>query len=347
MIEIDGSQGEGGGQVLRTSLALSIVTGQPIHITRIRARRKKPGLAAQHLSGVIAAARIGKARVSGAAIGSTEIGFEPGSSPRAGDYRFDISEMAGRGSAGAVTLLLQTILLPLALAAGPSRVVIRGGTHVPMSPPACFVEHVLLPALARLGLDAALEHVEWGWYPLGGGEVSVRIAGGAKLSGIDLTRRGEPQQVIGLATASNLPSHIPQRIAARANNRLKDAGLRPGVQPLREGGPSTGVGISVAVIYQNVAAGFSALGEKGKPSEAVADEALDALIEHHEQGAAVDPHLTDQLLTAMALADGPSALSSSRITLHTLTNIGVINHFLPRRFTVDGVEGQPGLVRVE
>jgi RNA 3'-terminal phosphate cyclase (ATP) len=222
---------------------------------------------------------------------------------------------------------------------------VRGGTHVPFSPPVHFVEHVLLPALARLGVSASIAHVHWGYYPIGGGTVIAHTDGNARLAGVDLTDRGGIRSVAGLATASNLPSHIPQRISARANNRLKELGLRPAIEPQRVGEVSTGVGLSVAVSYENGLGGFSALGERGKPSEAVADEALDALAAHHEHGAAVDPHLADQLLVAMALADGPSALSTSAITLHTLTNIAVIGQFLPGRLTVEGEEGQPGTIR--
>jgi RNA 3'-terminal phosphate cyclase (ATP) len=346
MIEIDGSQGEGGGQILRTALAASIITGQPVHIGRIRAGRRKPGLAAQHLAGVLAAAKISKAAVSGAKIGSTEVTFQPGGAAQSGDYHFDISIMAGRGSAGAVTLLLQSILLPLAFADGPSRVTIRGGTHVPLSPPAHFAQHVLLPALARMGLRATLDHTQWGWYPLGGGEMALHVDGSTRLKGLTLTERGDVRQVIGLAAASNLPSHIPQRIADRANRRLQEVGLKPGVQARHEGGNSTGVGVSIVVDYGSVSAGFSALGEKGKPSEAVADEAVDALLAHHRQGAPVDPHLADQLLLAMAFADGPSAMTTSQITRHSRTTIDVIHLFTPRRFQVDGSEGESGTVTV-
>jgi len=346
MIEIDGSQGEGGGQILRTALAASIITGQPAHIDRIRAGRRKPGLAAQHLAGALAAAHISMASVSGARIGSTEITFQPGGPAQPGDYHFDITVMAGRGSAGAVTLLLQAILLPLAVADGPSRVTIRGGTHVPLSPPAYFAQHVLLPALAGMGVRAALDHTQWGWYPLGGGEIALHVDGGARLKGLELTRRGEARQVIGLAAASNLPSHIPQRIADRANRRLKEAGLKPGVEARRESGTSTGVGVSIVVDYGSVTTGFSALGEKGKPSEAVADEAVDALLAHHRQGAPVDPHLADQLLLAIALADGPSAITTSQITRHSRTTIDVIHSFTSRRFHVDGNEGESGTITV-
>ncbi len=347
MIRIDGSQGEGGGQVLRTALALAALTGQAVEIVNIRARRRNPGLAPQHLAGVLAAARICNAEVEGAHIRSTRLIFRPATSPQAGDYEFDISRMAAQSSAGAVTLLLQTVLLPLALADGPSYLLLRGGTHVAWSPPVHYVEWVLLPTLTRLGLRASIRLVTWGWYPIGGGQVEVTIEGGARLQGIDLTQRGALVELKGVAAASNLPSHIPQRMAARANNLLREAGLPTNIQPLRTGGPSTGAGLFVAVRYEHSIAGFSALGERGKPSDVVAEEAIRPLITFHQQQAALDEHLPDQLIPALALAEGPSVLSTVAITQHVLTNIAIVQHFIKRPIKVEGAEGQAGIIRVE
>lgn len=346
MIRIDGSEGEGGGQILRTALALSILTDQPFQIVRIRAGRRNPGLAPQHLAGVLAAARICDAEVEGAHLGSGELIFRPGRSAAPGRYTFDISQLAGKGSAGAVTLLLQAILLPLALAAGPSHLTLRGGTHVAWSPPVHYVEWVLLPTLAQAGLQATIRLLKWGWYPRGGGEVEVTIQGQARLRGLDLVERGQFLDLRGLAVATNLPAHIPQRISGRLNNLLRAEGLPPRVQPLRTTGPSTGAGVFVSLSYENVTAGFSALGERGKPSEKVANEAAAEVIAYHRQTAALDPHLPDQLLPVLALAGGPSALSTQRITRHVLTNVAVIGRFVERPITVEGNEGEPGLIRV-
>jgi RNA 3'-terminal phosphate cyclase (ATP) len=346
VIEIDGSQGEGGGQILRTSLAFSILTGKAIRLTNVRAGRRNPGLASQHLACLLAASEICDARVDGATIGSTQIVFEPGGPAAPGYYSFDISRMAGRGSAGAVTLLLQAIMLPLALARSESTLTLRGGTHVAWSPPVHYLRWVLLPTLAQMGAEATIEQSKWGWYPQGGGEVQVTIHGGAELRGVDLTRRGELVSLEGVAVASNLPAHIPQRIAARANNLLKAAGLPPRVEPERAGGPSTGAGVFVGLTFDGVRAGFSTLGRLGKPSEEVASEAIEALLAYHHQPAALDPHLPDQILPALALARGPSMLGTQEITRHTLTNIAVIRHFVERPITVEGTEGQPGFIRV-
>jgi RNA 3'-terminal phosphate cyclase (ATP) len=346
MITIDGSEGEGGGQVLRTSLTLSILTGAPIHIMKIRAGRRSPGLAPQHLAGVLAATRICHAQVRGAHLRSTELIFEPGGPARSGHYDFDISQMAGQGSAGAVTLLLQSIMLPLGLASGTSHLSLSGGTHVAWSPPAHYVEWTLLPTLARIGLRADSRLSAWGWYPQGGGRLEVDIAGGAALTGIDLSDRGDLVEVKGVAAVSNLPSHIPQRICGRANNALREAGLPGSVQPIRAAGTSTGAGLFVTLVCDHARAGFSALGEKGKPSEAVANEAVGDLLAYYRQGAALDRYLPDQLLVALALASGPSTFTTVEITPHLLTNASVIRRFVDRRIEISGEAGQPGTVHI-
>lgn len=347
MIHIDASQGEGGGQVLRSSLAMSIITTRPIDLTGIRAGRRNPGLAPQHLAGVRAAAHICGAEVEGDALGSQELIFRPAGPARPGDYTFDIQALAGQGSAGALTLLLQTLLLPLALADGPSRLTLRGGTHAAWSPPVHYVFWVLLPMLRRIGVSAAIELSTYGLYPKGGGEARVTIDGSADLRGAMLTDRGEFVGLEGLAVASNLPSHIPQRISGRANNLLREAGLPPRVEPLRVSGPSEGAGVFIALAYEHVMAGFTGLGRPGKPSDEVAEEAVQPLIQYHRQTAALDPHLPDQLLPALMLAAGPSLLSTVEITRHTLTNITIVQHFVERRVDVQGLEGQPGFIRVE
>lgn len=346
MIEIDASQGEGGGQVLRSALAMSIISDQPVHLTRIRARRSNPGLAPQHLAGVKAAAQICGADVEGAELRSQELTFTPHGFARAGTYTFDIQELAGQGSAGATTLLLQTVLLPLALADGSSHLTLRGGTHVAWSPPVHYVRWVLLPVLDRIGIHADVELVDWGWYPKGGGEVRVTIRGGSEPRGIQLTDRGAFVNLRGVAVATNLPSHIPQRISGRANNLLREAGLPTNVEALRVSGQAEGAGIFVAAAYENIIAGFTGLGRPGKPSDEVAEEAVIPLINYHRRTAALDSHLPDQILPALMMAQGPSLFSTVEITQHTLTNIAVVQEFIDRSVDVKGAEGQPGFVQV-
>jgi RNA 3'-terminal phosphate cyclase (ATP) len=336
---IDGSYGEGGGQILRTALALAAVTGRAIRIEKIRAGRKSPGLAAQHLTGVRAAAAVCNARLTGDELGSQTLTFAPGSLPQAGDYVFDVAEARAGGSAGATTLVLQTILLPLALVAGDSTVTLRGGTHVAWSPPFDYVHDVWLPALARMGLSATLELVSWGWYPLGQGEIWGTIQGlgtGLKPSPLTLVERGALRRVRGRAVAANLPSHIPQRMADRARSLLVEAGVDARIEPLRVRAACAGAGIFLAAEYDHVRAGFNALGARGKPSEAVAEEAVATLLAHRDSGAALDQHLADQLILPLALAGGESRFSVEQVTRHLITNAWVVEQFGLARVSIAG-----------
>lgn len=335
MIKIDGSYGEGGGQVLRTSLSLAAITGQPIRIDRIRAGRQKPGLAAQHLTAVRAAATICQAEVQGDALGSMTLEFIPGSSAQAGRYTFDVSQAREGGSAGTVTLVLQTILLPLALATGDSEVTLRGGSHVTFSPPFTYIEQVYLPMLNRMGVQASARLSAWGWYPQGGGEVELLLSGGSKLRGLNLLERGDLRQVRGLAVVTELPSHIPQRMASRAENLLHQADLKAHVQPLRERGVGPGAGIFLTAEYENSLAGFSTLGRVGLPAEKVAQMACEELLDFHKTGAPVDVHLADQLLLPAALALEASQFRVAQINTHLTTNAWVIEQFGVARITVD------------
>lgn len=345
VIEIDGSYGEGGGQVLRTALALSAITGQPVHIERIRAGRRNPGLAPQHLTGVLALAEICGAEVRGAAIGSTELLFQPRSKPRPGTYVFDVVGAAGRGSAGSVTLLLQTLLLPLALVEGGSRLTLKGGTHVPWSPPFDYLAHVYLPMVARMGVKADCRLDAWGFYPIGGGQITADVYGKRRpFTPLSLLERGDLKRIRGAAVACNLPTHIAQRIADRARNVLVDAGLPADVTPKRERGAGPGAGLFLMAEYEHSLAGFSALGAKGKPSEQVADEACRDLLAYHASGEPVDGHLADQLLLPMALAAGRSEFRAARVTQHLLTNAHIIEQFIPTRIEVGGSEEEPGTI---
>jgi len=327
---IDGSYGEGGGQILRSALALAAITGRAITIQNIRAGRKNPGLAAQHLTGVRAAAAVCRARVTGDGLGSPTLTFLPGGPPQAGEYVFDVSEAREGGSAGATTLVLQAVLLPLALAAGDSSLVIRGGTHVAWSPPFDYVQDVWLPMLARLGVMAGLELVRWGWYPAGQGELRATVHGlGGRLepSSPVLMERGPLRRIWGRAVAANLPSHIPQRMASRARSLLAGAGLVAQIEPLRVRAVSAGAGIFLTAEYEGVRAGFSALGARGKPSEAVAEEAAMALLSHRDAGQALDQHLADQLVLPLALAGGTSTFGVERVSRHLTTNLWVLEQF--------------------
>ncbi|ARV62956.1 RNA 3'-terminal-phosphate cyclase [Nostocales cyanobacterium HT-58-2] len=326
MIHIDGSYGEGGGQILRTSLSLAAITSQSIRIENIRAGRPKPGLAAQHLTSVRAAAAICNAKVQGDALGSMTLEFIPGGAVQAGSYTFDVSEARQGGSAGAVTLVLQTILLPLVLANGKSQVTLKGGTHVTHSPSVTYIQEVYLPIVQRMGVQVEVELNAWGWYPQGRGQVQLFV-NGSSIDGINLVTRGDLQQVQGLAVVTELPSHIPQRMASRAENVLREEELKPCVQPLRARGVAPGAGLFLTAKYENSLAGFGALGRIGLPAEKVADMACEELLKFHQTGAPVDEHLADQLLLPTALASGGSEYRVAEVTRHLMTNAWVIEQF--------------------
>jgi RNA 3'-terminal phosphate cyclase (ATP) len=334
-LTLDGSHGEGGGQILRTALSLSIMTSRPFRLVNIRMGRRTPGLLPQHLSAVRAAAAVSGASLSGDDLGSTELTFAPSHQPRAGRYVVDVAEMTERGSAGSVTLILQTLVVPLALAEGASEVIVHGGTHVEWSPPFDHFAVSYLSALRRMGLQVEAQLRRWGWYPIGKGEVVCTISGrsmpgeGGRASPcpIEALERGALRRVGGRAVAANLQAHIPQRMADRAHAALADLGVPVEIAAQRVSAACAGAGIFVHSEYESWTAAFSAYGRIGTPSEAVADEAIAALREHHASGAAVELHLADQLLLPLSVAGGPSTFTTVRSTRHLATNAWVIGKF--------------------
>ena len=332
MIEIDGSWGEGGGQILRTSLSLAAITGQPFRLNNIRAGRLKPGLAAQHVTAIRAVAVICKAQVQGDELGSMSLEFRPTCPPQGGNYTFDVTQAREGGSAGSVTLILQAILLPLAVAQGDSIVTLKGGTHVAWSPPVTYIEQVYLPLLQPLGVQAELELQAWGWYPRGGGEVELRVKGSnsptpSPLRNFQLLERGNLRQIQGLAVVTELPAHIPQRMADRAQKLCKDANLKAQIQPLRAKGIAPGAGFFLTAVYEGSRAGFSALGRVKLPAEKVAEMAVKDLLQFHANGAPVDSFLGDQLLLPAALGSGTSEYRVAKVSQHLRTNAWTIAQF--------------------
>ncbi|MGE5155597.1 MAG: RNA 3'-terminal phosphate cyclase [Bdellovibrio bacteriovorus] len=340
-ILVDGALGEGGGQVLRSALSLSLLTGQPCHVARIRAGRERPGLRPQHLAAVQTAAQISGARVSGDRVGSREIHFEPGP-VRPGEYLFDI------GTAGATALVLQTILVPLALAPGPSQVSILGGTHVPRSPCFHYLDWQWRSLLQRIGIPFDLALTMAGFYPQGGGELRARIPGGARPGPLRLTERGALLGIRGLSAVANLPREIAERQRSHALRRLR--GVVPQVIPeleVEELPASTRgtVLILQAKFEQGLGCCF-ALGAPGLRAERVADAAVDALASYLRSDGTVDPWLADQILLSLALAPEASSLRTSAVTRHLLTNVEVIRLFLPVEIHVDGPLDGPATIEV-
>jgi len=339
MVHVDGSQGEGGGQVLRSALTLALITGQAMRITNIRARRREPGLKAQHLAAVQAAAAISGANVEGATQGSAVLTFQPGSL-RPGRYQFDI------GTAGATTLVLQTVFLPLSRAGGVSSITLTGGTHVPWSP--CFHYLTLhwLPYLRQIGYDADLELEQAGFYPKGGGRVHATIRPAQALSPLRLVERGGLRQIRGLSAVANLDVSIAERQRRQALQRLHSYGLPAEIEIVRLPSPVQGTLLLLLAEFEQARCCYYALGERGKPAERVADEAVNAFETFLATDAAIDQYLADQLLLPLALASGVSVLRTARVTEHLITNAAVIRLFLPATIEIQGEIGRPGLVHI-
>ncbi len=348
---IDGSHGEGGGQILRSAVALAVLTGRAFRVENIRAGRPRPGLAAQHLTSVRAAAEICGGRLSGDEIGSRRLEFEPGGPAVPGRYGFDVAAARRGGSAGATSLVLQTILLPLALSDGHSHLSIRGGTHMAWSPSFDYLRDVWLPAMNQLGVRGRIELGAWGWFPVGRGEIRAEIEGlGAPseqpLRSAEWLARGPLQRVTGRAVTANLPDHIAGRMAATAQAALAGLGVPTEVQPRQVRASCPGAGIFLCAHYENIRGGFSALGERGKPAEQVAEEAVAALLDHERSDGALDLHLGDQVLLPLALAGDRSRFTVDRVTRHLETNAWVVERFGLARITIETREGAD-LVTVE
>lgn len=338
-IELDGTFGEGGGQILRSSLALSLLTGKAFHLRHIRAKRSKPGLQAQHLRSVVAAQTVGNAEVRGASLGSSDLDFVPGA-VTPGCHQFDI------GTAGATGLVLHTVYLPLALrGGGPSEVTLTGGTHVTTSPTFHFLDATWRAYLERMGLNLSLRLDRPGFYPRGGGVVRAFIAPCDRLTGVTLGGRG-PVTVTGTSVVAGLDRGIARRQARRATHRLAQAGYEAEVEEETwEGGPGTV--LILRVDTGSVPAVFVGLGARGKPAEAVADEAVGELLAYlHAGDALVDAHSADQIVLPLALAEGPSEYRTTEVTLHLTTNVAVIRRFLDRDIVCEGDVGGPGRVVV-
>jgi RNA 3'-terminal phosphate cyclase (ATP) len=343
VIHIDGSFGEGGGQILRTSMALSCVLGKPVEIVNIRRDRMKPGLQPQHLTAVIAAAAISRADVQGAELSSTAIKFLPGPIS-GGDYVFDVSQK--KGSAGSTSLVLQTIILPLCFAERPSSITVLGGTHVPWSPTFHYLKYIFLPILSRINSPIDLNIKKWGWYPAGGGAVTARINPPAEFRPLRITNRGALLRVTGLSATANLPQDIALRQRDRALHALRHKGIEADIEIIEASSPGKGTLVFLQAEFENITAGFDALGAIGKRAEEVAEEACHKLFRHLDASGAVDPHLADQLIPYLALARGDSEFTTSRVTQHLLTNIWAVQQFLDVGIHLEGKEGEGGHITI-
>lgn len=335
-IEIDGSFGEGGGQIVRTSVSLAAMTGQSVEIRNVRGRRAKPGLQPQHLAAVRAAGALCAAQVSGDHVGSQFLKFEPLSPVIAGDYHFAI------GTAGAAPLVVQTVLLPLATARGASTVRVSGGTHVPHAPTAEYLEAVYVATLQTSGLDIGFASGSAGFYPKGGGQISVRIGGSGVIAALDWRERGRLQELRAFIVTSNLPDHVAQRGADAVERAMKAIGRKILIERRDKPSPGSGAAVILAAGCEGAKAGFSSVGEVRRLMEKVAQAPCDEFLRWWKSGAACDEHLADQLVLPMAFATTPSFWTTPVVTEHLRTVVWVVQQFLPVQVRVEENEDGSG-----
>ncbi|NQZ57264.1 MAG: RNA 3'-terminal phosphate cyclase [Lentisphaeraceae bacterium] len=319
MINIDGSHGEGGGQILRTALALSLLTGKPFSIKNIRATRRKPGIKRQHLACVKAAAEIGGARVEGAELNSMALKFFP-SEVRSGDYHFAV------GSAGSTSLVLQTVFPPLLLAGGDSTITLEGGTHNPMAPPYDFLEKCFLPQLRKCGVEISSQIFDYGFNPGGGGRFQVKVRRVDKLSVVHLLERGTLVNRRARALVAEIPEIVAEREVKKVQEKLgwnDDELVTEEVE--RTFGP--GNVLTLELNYENVSEMQTVFGERGVRAEAIAVKVAGRLNTYLKSKAPVGEYLADQLLIPLAMA-GEGSFICTELSQHTKTNIEVIRYFI-------------------
>ncbi|MCB9859208.1 MAG: RNA 3'-terminal phosphate cyclase [Phycisphaeraceae bacterium] len=322
MVQLDGSVGEGGGQILRTALSLSMVTGTSFSITNIRANRPKPGLLRQHLTAVLAARDVCNGEVQGATVGSTEVTFTPGTvSP--GEYHFSI------GTAGSTTLVFQTLLPALMTADSPSTITLEGGTHNMFAPTVHFLQRSFVPMLARMGpkVDVALER--YGFYPAGGGLVRMRIKPVSMLTPIECVVRDEITHRRAIATLASLPAEIGKRELHIVKNVLALGDHEMGVNQLKD---TDGMGnvLGIELGDANHVEVFTGFGQRGVSAEHVARSAANEARDYLKYGAPIGTYLADQLMLPMALA-GEGRFCTGPLSRHAETNAAVIESFLGTR----------------
>ncbi len=326
---------------MRTALAMSAITGRDINIINIRANRPKPGLANQHLTGLRVMKAVCGANVSGDRVGSTSVSFEPGDI-RHGDYRFEV------GTAGSVTLVLQTILPALASEKGHSTICVTGGTDVKWSPPVDYYRLVLFPILKRIGLDCRLDIRRRGYYPKGGGEVEFNINSQGKVKNLAMSVSSNIKDIRGIINITGLPMNIADRIRNSVHEALPDelASLANIEIEHTDAGPGQGVGVVLAASAGERILGSSSLGERGKPAQRVGKEAAEQLLLEVNGSAGADVHASDQLLPYLALGETGNTYTCRTLTEHAQTNVWTIEKFLDKTFEVEHLQSSMNRERV-
>lgn len=343
MVEIDGGFGEGGGQILRTALSLSCLFLKPFRIFNIRKNRKKPGLMPQHLTCVRAARLISNAEVAGDEIGSSELVFKP-QTVKGEELFFDI------GTAGSTSLVLQTIIPSLVFSYQRTRVILKGGTHVPFSPPFDYIAGVFALILEKLGIKIELKIESYGFYPKGGGEIIADIFPANNLKPLRITERGKVTRIRGCSGVGNLPLSIAERqrdaMIEKIHSEIKDLTFPVEIEMMNVPTPGQGTFIYFHSESENTIAGFTALGKRGKRAETVGEEAAMDFIEYYSTNAAFDSHLPDQIVLYLSMSGGESVFTTSCITQHLLTNLHVIGLFHKFNYSIEGEIGKSGSIKI-
>jgi RNA 3'-terminal phosphate cyclase (ATP) len=343
MIEIDGSYGEGGGQILRTALSLACLFQQPFRLFNLRKKRRKPGIMPQHLTAIHAAQHISRAEVKGDKIGSMEMMFLP-RSIRGDVFSFDI------GTAGSTSLVLQTLLPAFVGMRQRTIFTLSGGTHVPFSPSYHYLSGVFVPLLERLGVRLELSIESYGFYPKGGGVIRATLYPTDRLNNLILLDRGSLIRITGHAGVGNLPLSIAERQRKAALDALCSR-IGPLIYPsdielIEAPTPGHGTFMHLQAEAEYARAGFTSLGERGKRAETVGEEAAAEFAGYYASKAALDSHAADQVVLYLSLCKGQSRFTTSSVTTHLITNLWVIALFRSFRYSIEGSPGEIGTITI-
>jgi len=344
MIEIDGSYGEGGGQIIRTALSLSCLLKKPFRIFNIRKKRKKPGLMPQHLTCVKAAQLITDAEVTGDYAGSSELLFSP-REVKGGYFSFDI------GTAGSTSLVFQTLIPALAFSQQKTTLTLKGGTHVPLSPSFHYLSNVFVHFLGQLGIKVELVIESYGFYPRGGGIVRAEIFPVKNIKPLRIMERGNILQITGYSAVGNLPLSIAERqkdaFVNKINREIKNNKACLIIELVEVPSIGQGTFVYLEARSEDSVAGFTALGARGKKAEVVGEEAAEEFVKYYSTGAALDYHIADQIVLYLSLCSEESRFTTSSITNHLLTNLWVINLFHGIQYSIEGEVGEKGMVKIK
>ncbi|MHA2179656.1 MAG: RNA 3'-terminal phosphate cyclase [Candidatus Thorarchaeota archaeon] len=347
MIEIDGSYGEGGGQILRTAVSLSALTMKPIRITNIRAGRPKPGLKRQHIAGIELTGMLVDATIRGLDLGSTAVEFVP-RERQSGSFNYDV------GTAGSISLVLQAVLPPAVLSSESVVLHLRGGTDVKWSPPVDYMTNVFVPTLERMGPRIKIDQKRRGHYPRGGGMVSCEINPTREIGSIDLVSFGQLRSVRGISHCVRLPGHIATRQSSSAKDLIrKELGIEADIiheSYQKSDDPHLGPGSGIVIWAEDdhgVIMGSDMLGERGKSAEIVGSSAATQLVREVSSGMAIDSHLCDMLIPYMAVASGTGKIGISNITSHLTTNIWTTEQIMKSQFDLQKKSDNSGILTVK